>query len=203
MSLQASNFKLLGGALCLDFVNTKNWDPSEQAYDFFRDYPALLQWSLQLGIVTQPEAENLYRLASHSEREAVEASDKVHGLRDAIYRIFSTAARGGKAPLEDLILVNAALSGALSHLQVGYQKSRYVWQWADQDLSLDSPLWKVLQSTGELLTSEKEERVKRCDGCGWLFLDTTRSGRRRWCDMSLCGNRAKARRHYARVKAGG
>ena len=47
-------------------------------------------------------------------------------------------------------------------------------------------------------------RVRMCeapDGCGWLFYDETRNGTRRWCSMKDCGNRAKARRHYARNKA--
>ena len=48
-------------------------------------------------------------------------------------------------------------------------------------------------------------RVRQCPiesgGCGWLFLDTSRSGNRRWCDMRTCGNRAKARAHYSRAGA--
>ena len=55
-----------------------------------------------------------------------------------------------------------------------------------------------IESAAELLVSEKINSVKSCGGCGWLFLDTTKSGRRRWCDMRICGNRAKSRRHYAR-----
>jgi predicted RNA-binding Zn ribbon-like protein len=44
------------------------------------------------------------------------------------------------------------------------------------------------------------KKLKLCDGpnCSWLFLDTSKAGRRRWCDMADCGNAAKSRRHYAR-----
>jgi predicted RNA-binding Zn ribbon-like protein len=44
-------------------------------------------------------------------------------------------------------------------------------------------------------------RLRRCEGedCGWLFLDSSKAGRRRWCDMTVCGNRAKARRHRAKI----
>ena len=50
---------------------------------------------------------------------------------------------------------------------------------------------------------ERLDRVRRCanDVCLWLFLDDSKSGNRRWCSMSACGNRAKAHRHYARKKA--
>jgi predicted RNA-binding Zn ribbon-like protein len=56
----------------------------------------------------------------------------------------------------------------------------------------------VARAAGELLTSPEPRVVRACPGrgCGWLFLD--RRGRRRWCDMAVCGNRAKARRHAAR-----
>ena len=37
------------------------------------------------------------------------------------------------------------------------------------------------------------------DGCAWLFIDTSKNRTRRWCDMAICGNRAKARRHYAKI----
>jgi predicted RNA-binding Zn ribbon-like protein len=48
-------------------------------------------------------------------------------------------------------------------------------------------------------------RVKRCEGekCGWLFFDTTKNKSRRWCEMEICGNRAKQKRHGARLRGGG
>ncbi len=68
--------------------------------------------------------------------------------------------------------------------------------------ALDTVLWSVARSSAELLISEDLMRVKECpenDGCGWLFVDTSRNHKRRWCDMEGCGNRAKARRHYERI----
>jgi predicted RNA-binding Zn ribbon-like protein len=46
------------------------------------------------------------------------------------------------------------------------------------------------------------DRLRRCDdqGCGWLFLDTTRNHSRRWCSSRDCGNRDRARRHYTRSR---
>ncbi len=72
-------------------------------------------------------------------------------------------------------------------------------------MALDRPLWPVAQSAVTLLTAEDLTRVKMCastDDCGWLFLDTTRNRSRQWCDIATCGNRARARRHYARTKGG-
>jgi predicted RNA-binding Zn ribbon-like protein len=57
----------------------------------------------------------------------------------------------------------------------------------------------VVRSAVELLTSDAASRIGRCadEGCAWLFLDTTRSGTRRWCDMKSCGNRNTVRRFRA------
>jgi predicted RNA-binding Zn ribbon-like protein len=66
-------------------------------------------------------------------------------------------------------------------------------------------LWPVSWSAAELLTHGPLDRIRECPGqgnCGWLFLDVSKNASRRWCDMRVCGNRAKARRHHARVQAG-
>src|SRR5207249_439631 len=54
----------------------------------------------------------------------------------------------------------------------------------------------------DLLASDHLKFVRACESktCQWLFLDMSRNHRRRWCKMNLCGNRAKARRFYARQK---
>jgi predicted RNA-binding Zn ribbon-like protein len=64
-------------------------------------------------------------------------------------------------------------------------------------------LWPVVRSAADLLTSERVVRVRECaaEDCAWLFVDTSRGPRRKWCDMSTCGNRAKARRYYARHRS--
>jgi predicted RNA-binding Zn ribbon-like protein len=69
---------------------------------------------------------------------------------------------------------------------------------------MDQMLWPVARSAAELLTSERAGRVRECasETCSWLFLDGSRNGRRKWCDMASCGNRAKARRYYARHRTG-
>ena len=65
-------------------------------------------------------------------------------------------------------------------------------------------LWPVAWSAAELLAQGPLERIRECPGqdtCGWLFLDLSKNASRRWCDMRVCGNRAKARRHYERTLA--
>ena len=69
-------------------------------------------------------------------------------------------------------------------------------------IGLMAPVHAAAWAASELLVSPAHARVRRCPGtgCGWLFVD--RSGRRRWCTMSTCGNRSKARRFAARHREG-
>ncbi|MGW5559426.1 CGNR zinc finger domain-containing protein [Micromonospora sp. NPDC003944] len=41
------------------------------------------------------------------------------------------------------------------------------------------------------------------EGCGWLFLDSTRNHSRRWCDPLDCGNRARVRAYVQRHRRAG
>jgi predicted RNA-binding Zn ribbon-like protein len=59
------------------------------------------------------------------------------------------------------------------------------------------PVWHALQSAASLLLDDSQwQRVRSCPSCGWLFLDTSKGGKRKWCDMTLCGSREKASRYY-------
>ena len=80
----------------------------------------------------------------------------------------------------------------------------YAWDVKTIDASVAGFLAPVLWSAADLLTHANRRRVRRCanDACLWLFVDESKAGTRRWCDMSSCGNRAKSRRHYLKTKTG-
>ena len=199
MPIIPSRMPLSGGVLCLDFTNTKNRNPAEGAFEFFVDYSRLLRWGLQLGLLSQSEAETLLELAGARQGEAQAALERTTRLREAIYTVFAAVEGSQTVPAEALALLNLAWTNAMNHLQVSLEGNKFGWKWVGMERALDGVLWPVVKSAAELLVSENLNRVKRCNGCNWLFLDTTRDARRRWCDMKLCGNRAKARRHYDRM----
>ena len=156
-----------------------------------------------------PEAQ-LARLSAESARhpaEAAAALGRALDLREAIFRLFLALAEGESAPPAELADLNRALADALAQARVAEDgrnvSGRFAWAWADAPLSLEMPLWPVARSAAELLTSSDLSALRVCasETCAWLFLDTSRNGSRRWCSMRTCGNRAKARRHHARVRA--
>jgi predicted RNA-binding Zn ribbon-like protein len=70
--------------------------------------------------------------------------------------------------------------------------------------SAEDPLEQIgveaVRSAAELLVSGRPDPIRLCGECGWMFSDTSRNHLRRWCSMKICGNRAKARRHYQRER---
>ena len=87
--------------------------------------------------------------------------------------------------------------------QVNAPESLYRWEWqTNEDSVFDVLWWPVAQAAADLLISDELKLVRWCEApdCEWLFLDRSRNRSRRWCDMTSCGNRAKARRHYERTR---
>ena len=199
MQEASPTFELSGGALCLDFANTWS-DRGRPETDQLRGYSDLLAFALQTGLLAGGEDARLAGRADRDPPAAEEALAHSRGLREDLYRIFSAVA-DSRAPADgDVERLNAALPEALSRLRLERRGAELVWGWAAPEAPLEAPLWPVLRSAAELLTSEERQRVRECAGaaCTWLFLDRSRNRSRRWCSMETCGNRAKAHRHYRR-----
>jgi predicted RNA-binding Zn ribbon-like protein len=190
---------LLGGRLCLDFCNTAEFRDSERYVELLTSYPALIAWSKHAGTISAGEAEHLLKVVS-GERAAA-ALDDALALRLALYRLFRGCAHGEPADLSALDMLNTRLSGvmALRHLQP--LDSGFYWEWGGSMDDPQRPLWPVLLSASELMTSDDLRRVRQCPNCGWLFVDTSRNHTRRWCSMDFCGSEVKSRRQYQRKRA--
>ena len=200
-------FKLRGGVVCLDFVNTVGSRLTDRHSEYLSFYADLLDWARQAGLLAPEETEGLSRQAALDPEEARETLSRALALREAIHRVVSRAIAGESQDESDLSVLNRELSIALSHLRVMPSGGAYGWDWDlsgdDDGARLDGPLWPVAQSAAELLTSPKLGRVKVCagEGCGWMFLDESRNNSRLWCDSRDCGNRERVRRHLARKRA--
>jgi predicted RNA-binding Zn ribbon-like protein len=197
------DFEISGGHPSLDFTNTvsRRMDPTSNR-ERLTHYGRLISWSQQAGLVTAKEAERLRVAAGARPRAATATLRRAIVLREAIFDLFVTIARGKRPPAAALDTVNAALPGAMASLRVGPERDGFGWRFAHDDADLGPMLAPIVRGAADLLTGADRERVRECgsDTCFWLFLDHSKNGTRRWCDMKVCGNRAKARRHYQREK---
>lgn len=197
----AGNLDLLGGRLCLDFANTADWHATDHPTEWLTSYSDLVAWSRHAGVLTEAEAQDLTCAAARRPEEAACTLGKAIVLREAIYRVFAAVAARRPVDAQDLAVLNAALGRASARAHVVSIGDGFAWEWTGEG-EFDRMLWPVARSAAELLTSDDLKRVRECpgDGCGWLFVDTSRNQSRKWCSMDSCGNRAKARRHYERTR---
>jgi predicted RNA-binding Zn ribbon-like protein len=196
-------FELLGGSLCLDFINTVSGKRAIRPIERLHQYADLLSWSRQVGISTAAECRELLAQSLARPQEAANTFQESIKLREALFRIFTVVAQRREPTSADLQLLNTLLARSLGHQRLATGSSRISLEWFRTERDLDCVLWPIVKSAADLLTSEETSRIRICeatstDGCGWLFLDETRNRTRRWCSMKDCGNRAKARRHYRR-----
>jgi predicted RNA-binding Zn ribbon-like protein len=141
-------------------------------------------------------------LATYGSTEAM-ALDKVKAVRDALREVADAVAHDRPPSDEALAEVNRAIQSrervelvkeadgvSIGHSHVGDP--------------LDDALARLADPLVREIQNGRGDRVRICanDTCRWVFFDESRAGRRRWCDMSTCGNQAKAARHRARAKAG-
>lgn len=196
-------FSWLGGELCLDFSNTTSERHSGHPREQILTYLDLVEWARQAELLTGDEARSLELEAARRPHEAVEVLDRALRLRETIYRIFSAVARRQQPEAADLAELNHALSVALAQLRLVASPTGYTWGWSGAERAMDRMLWPVARSAAELLVSDRLERLRECalSICTWQFLDASRNRSRRWCEMRVCGNVVKARRHYQRKRA--
>lgn len=188
--------------LCLGFVNTKFWrgtaTPTEQLHT-----PAdLLAWCESTGVWPTAMLQPTRGWWEQQPAEAEAALSGAIALREALFRVFAATASGSMPASADLGALNAALAAAPSRARLRPQGDGFVWELPGRPEDHTLPFAPVPWSAGALLTGGRLGRVRQCANpqCLWLFLDDSKSGNRRWCSMAMCGNRAKAHRHYARQR---
>jgi len=180
-----------GGLYCVDFCNTFDHRHNPPEYDFLPDRKSVLEWGRAQG--TLPKRG---RAPSASDGPSMA---HVREVRSLIFRLLFPFAHSGAPSKSDLSAFNAVFRATYGKLELDR---------AGGDYRLECPaghpaeriLCEAVRSTADLLLSDRRSRIRECRECGWLFFDSTRNGSRRWCMMAVCGNRAKARRHYQRVR---
>ena len=211
----AGKMRLIGGQLCLDFVNTvdgrgsyplRGNSPSANNVlgDKLGNYFDLVEWSQHAGIITIPESRRLIEEGRRKVTEAGKVFERALALREALYRIFKAMLTGRQPRNVDLDTLNDELQRARTHEKLSLTGDGFTWKRTGPATALDRMLWSIAHSGAEYLTAGDLSRLRECGGeqCGWLFEDTSKNRSRQWCHMQDCGNLEKVRRFRARQRRG-
>ena len=190
-------------ALCLAFVNTVAWRKAESPEDRLPSPFELLDWCTGAGLCEAHYADELRRRWTEWPREAIAIYRRAIALREAIYRILQSRIRSETLPDKELRVLNRMLAAAPRRVCLVPKENGFGWWAGTRRAAPTDMLAPIAWSAADLLMGPRTQRLRQCadeKGCGWLFIDESRAGTRRWCSMGECGNRAKARRHYLRRK---
>ncbi len=190
--------------LCIDYANTLYWRGTESTTEELLGLSDVLAWQETKQVMPADIVAAMKAWWDERPRQADGAFAEALALREALYRIFSATAMSATPAVTDIEALNQALAHTPPRTQLRHTDTGYAWQVAKLRPAVSDLLAPVLWSAADLLTNARLARVRRCanDKCLYLFVDDSRNGTRRWCSMSMCGNRAKAHRHYAKSKQG-
>jgi predicted RNA-binding Zn ribbon-like protein len=190
-------FKYVGGDPAIDLVNTVDWTRYGLKDERLGDYQRLTRWAEGSGVVSPQLAARLRRKAAGHPQEAGTVHRAALRAREILRRLLAELAEGSasEGAVADF---NRILAPVLQHLRVRPLGNAHHLQlgWDDEENRLESVLWPVLWSAASLISSPEASRIRVCGGedCGWMYVDRSRNGLRRWCQMESCGTREKTRR---------
>jgi predicted RNA-binding Zn ribbon-like protein len=193
-------FSRSGGTLGLDFANTRRHRLKPILLELLTDYGELLRFVTETDSL---DADVIARLRAHADQhpaEAAEALQRAIAVREALYQIFIALDQDAAPASDDLAIFNQALAQAYTHRQLVVEEDGFTWRWSIPPVVLDLAYWPAVLDAAALLLSDRVSGIHQCEAetCAFVFLDTSRGRRRRWCDMQVCGNRAKVGRFRAR-----
>jgi predicted RNA-binding Zn ribbon-like protein len=190
-------FKLNAEHVALDFVNTLDdrYAPGGPR-ELLPTYADLLRFCRQAGILTHAEAARLSTLPEAAQEKGLRSAID---LRELLARVFYSAVREASPSAEDRIALQRWAAACAQHRELRWTGGHLAWRWKALSGDAETPALLLAQSALDLLLAQEPPRLHACasETCRWLFLDTSKNRTRRWCDMKICGNRAKARRYHA------
>ena len=194
-------FEWVGGSPVLDFTNTVTCTPGGWRMSGSTPTPTWSSGRGRRGSCRRKEAGRLESVAARSPGAASDAVKRARQLREVLHEVLFAEAKDQAPSKQAVQRFDAAVAQAASRLTLRPGEAGWSWDWrAGQEDDLTGMLHPIVWAAAQLLTSEDRRFLKHCaaDDCGWLFLDRSRNHARRWCDMKVCGNNAKARRFYHR-----
>lgn len=198
--------RIVGGHVALDLVNTV--EPRVPGATDFREHlrapEDLLAWGVRVNLLDQSEADKVRAAWAASPAAGSQALHATHEIREATYDVLLAVlgVYADASPQLDALGVRWSAATARSELMLRPQNPVFLDVGTNPATLIQD---RLVTAAVELLRTVDPRHLRTCPldegGCGWLFLDRSKNGSRRWCAMEDCGVRAKSRRLTARRRA--
>jgi predicted RNA-binding Zn ribbon-like protein len=184
------DFTFVSGHAALDLAGTVGHRDSADRYDLLREPASVGHWLVEAGLLDRSPSVDRAGLAA------------TVALREAVHRLARARVDGAREDPADLAELNRAARPApiAVHLWADGEGAEGGSGRVGRDGDLTAALSTLARAAVELLGGPDAARLRACDSdpCTRLFVDSSRRGARRWCDMRECGNRAKAAAYRVR-----
>jgi predicted RNA-binding Zn ribbon-like protein len=197
---RAGALTLIGGELALDFANTCSGRGFSTHQDHLQRPEHVVQWAAHARVLPPGDAEWLAQTIAAEAALGARLLGEARALREDIYQLGAAIAAGQAAPPERIENLTKAHARALACGALTSIEKNFGWSWNPRQTPVEAITGPISLSALTLLQQADLTRVKQCQGekCGWLFFDATKNKSRRWCEMEVCGNRAKQKRFSVR-----
>lgn len=177
-------YKLIGGRLALNFVNTVSWPDIDRRHDWLSSVANVQRWADAVDV------DGRHLRASDL--------DAIRAARTVITQLIRPLTHGRLPAEAELDEFNDVLSSTSGRRAL--DPATLAWTWRDQT-PREAFLDPIVLDAAFVASAQDRRRLGHCPTCEWVFHDDTRNGRRRWCDMADCGSRSKSRRYYQRTRS--
>lgn len=193
---------LVGSELAFDFTNTSSGRSGPRHIEHLRTAEHLLMWARHAKMLTPRDGDLIAKRLATDRTLGARLLDRALALREAIYAIGIDCARGRRPRTQHVDALAHVHAASILKARLSPSETNFAWVWRPEDGVIEAILGPIALSALTMLSQADLTRIKQCGGehCGWLFFDTTKNKRRRWCEMEVCGNRAKQKAHRARAE---
>jgi predicted RNA-binding Zn ribbon-like protein len=199
MSQSSSTLALLGGRLAIDFANAPSYPAAPFGGLSWEELVLFLEAS---RIVSHERGAALLSLSQTDPRTADSLLLRAIRLRDALREVFGAMVRRERIAREWVAPINEILRITEGHDELVPEQGTWKMEFIAREGGPEWLLAAIARSAAEIVVEGANARLRSCanPGCGLFFCDNSRTHRRRWCSMAVCGNRHKVA-SFARRRA--
>ena len=198
---ESTPFVFIGERLWLDFVNS---EIGLRRTDALRDFETMVRWLEASSVLDGERAASIRRRAQQQPAGAAAALVDARRVRGALRALAERGPVSERIRAEGLAEINRVLGRSAGTRRVELRPDgTFIRAFVPVGDAFAGLVIPIVESAADALILGELQRVRRCGDprCVRVFFDNTKNGRRRWCDMATCGNRAKAARHREKLKS--